>query len=314
MEISIIITVYNKAPYLPACLDSCLGQKAPEGSFEVIAVNDGSTDNSLELLQQRAAADSRLRVMDQPNAGLSMARNKGMEAACGRYVWFVDADDRIAEDAVRLLLEHTASHPDVVSLCAQTEGVAEVRNAFPMKACSGKTLLIGNSFEDCAPFYLLRLDFLRKQGLSFYPGICHEDAEFTPRMLYLAERVEICPEVLYIVWPDPNSLGRHPVVKRAYDLVTVAASLSDFCRREVSEAEVAAVFAFRIAKALNNGLHVICGFSREEQRAYNGFLYRHRRLFRAMGGLVKYRLERALFRLFPRHAVAVYRCMKGGRV
>ena len=313
MHLSIIITVYNKEAFLPKCLASCLGQEAPSDSYEVIAVNDGSTDGSLAVLRQFAAEDARLRVIDQPNAGLSEARNNGAAAAKGACLWFVDADDHIAPDAVKTLLAQLSAQPDVVAFRARTEGVAEDRNLLPEGLRSGRELLCGNRFEDCVPFYLFRSDFLRERQLRFYPGLCHEDAEFTPRMLYEAERVAVCGKVLYHVFSDPRSLGRFPVVKRAYDLVTVAESLAAFRRQRVTEPEAAEVFSFRIAKALNNALSIICFFDGKERKAFNGYLYKHRHLFREMGGLAKYRLERALFRLFPKHVVEVYVCMKGGR-
>ncbi|MBO4402216.1 MAG: glycosyltransferase [Bacteroidales bacterium] len=315
IPLSIIITVYNKADYLPRCIESCLQQReVPQDCYEVIAVNDGSTDGSLAILQQYAAADARLRIIDQPNAGLSMARNNGAAAAKGAYLWFVDADDHIAPDALKTLLAQMSAMPDVVAFRAQTEGEAEERNLLPPGLYSGRDLLRGNMFEDCAPFYLFRAEFLRDWRLRFYPGICHEDAEFTPRMLYVASEVSVCDKVLYHVSPAPQSLGRQPSVKRAYDLVTVAESLAAFRRQQMVGPESAAVFSFRLSKALNNALSIIVMFGSKEQKAFEEALQGHRSLFQEMGGLAKYRLERMLFRLFPRHCVSVYRCMKGGRV
>ena len=314
IPLSIIITVYNKASYLARCLESCLQQQVPQDCYEVVAVNDGSTDDSFSVLQEFAAKDALLRIIDQPNAGLSMARNNGAGAAHGAYLWFVDADDRIAPDAVQTLLAQVETQPDAVAFHARTEGVAGERNLLPPGRHSGRELLRGNLFVDCAPFYLFRADFLRDWRLRFYPGICHEDAEFTPRMLYVASEVSVCDKVLYQVSPAPQSLGRQPSVKRAYDLVTVAESLAAFRRQQLMDPEATAAFSFRISKALNNALSIIVMFDKREQKAFEEALYGHRSLFGEMGGLAKYRLERLLFRLFPRHCVTVYRCMKGGRV
>lgn len=312
--ISIIITVYNKAEYLPRCLESCLNQQeVPAGSYEVIAVDDGSTDESPAILGEYVAKWPFLRVITQPNAGLSVARNNGVAEAKGAYLWFVDADDHIAPDAVKTLLAQESAMPDVVAFRAQTEGEKEERNLLPPGMYAGQALLRGNLFEDCAPFYLFRKEFLRDWRLSFYPGICHEDAEFTPRMLYVASEVSVCEKVLYHVSPAPNSLGRHPSLKRAYDLVTVADSLADFCQQHQMRPEVADVFSFRISKALNNALSIIVMFDDNEQKSFDSHLYDHKYLFGEMGGLKKYRLERVLFRLFPQHVVEVYRYMKGIR-
>ncbi|MDR1123958.1 MAG: glycosyltransferase, partial [Elusimicrobiota bacterium] len=91
--ISIIIPVYNTGRYLPRCLDSVLAQTFKD--FEVIAVNDGSSDNSANILADYAKKDSRIKVITQANQGQSMARNNGLKAARGRFVYFIDSDDYI---------------------------------------------------------------------------------------------------------------------------------------------------------------------------------------------------------------------------
>lgn len=97
--VSVIIPIYNASPYLRACLDSVLGQTMRE--IEVLCVNDGSTDGSAAILVEYAAHDARVRVISQTNAGQGAARNRGLQEARGEYVWFVDADDEIAEpDAI----------------------------------------------------------------------------------------------------------------------------------------------------------------------------------------------------------------------
>ncbi len=91
IKVSVIIPVYNAAAFLDDCLGSLLSQTLRE--IEVIAVNDGSSDSSLEILRGYEAADTRLKVIDQPNAGAGNARNTGLAAASGEYLSFLDADD-----------------------------------------------------------------------------------------------------------------------------------------------------------------------------------------------------------------------------
>lgn len=109
--ISIIIPVYNVAPYLRMCMDSVCGQTFQD--IEIIAVNDGSPDNSLEILKEYAAKDSRIVIIDQDNAGLSAARNAGLEKASGEYVLFLDSDDWIDLNTCELAykaIRKNASH------------------------------------------------------------------------------------------------------------------------------------------------------------------------------------------------------------
>ncbi|MDY0090037.1 MAG: glycosyltransferase [Flavobacteriaceae bacterium] len=102
-HISIIIPVYNAGKYLSECLDSVLSQIFRD--FEVICVNDGSTDNSSDILNRYKSLDNRIIIIDQPNQGVSVARNKGIEMAKGVYIGFVDADDTIEPDMYRVLYD-----------------------------------------------------------------------------------------------------------------------------------------------------------------------------------------------------------------
>ena len=99
--ISVIVPVYNVAEYLPRCLDSILAQT--HTNIEVIAVNDGSTDDSGSICDKYAEIDSRVKVIHQQNGGVSAARNAGLNAACGAWIAFVDADDWIEPDMYELM-------------------------------------------------------------------------------------------------------------------------------------------------------------------------------------------------------------------
>ncbi|MCQ2420443.1 MAG: glycosyltransferase [Clostridia bacterium] len=101
--ISVIVPVYNVAQFLPRCVDSILAQSFRD--FEVILVDDGSTDESGALCEQYAKTDSRIRVIHQENRGLSGARNTGIEHAVGAYLAFIDSDDFVPGYMLRDLLD-----------------------------------------------------------------------------------------------------------------------------------------------------------------------------------------------------------------
>lgn len=103
MKISVIIPVYNVEKYLSKCLNSLICQSFQD--IEFICINDGSTDNSLNLLEQYALKDSRIKVITQPNKGPACARNKGLSIATGEYISFVDSDDFIENDAFERLIQ-----------------------------------------------------------------------------------------------------------------------------------------------------------------------------------------------------------------
>ena len=103
MEISVIIPVYNKTMYIGRCLKSIFLQDFP--SFEVIAVDDGSTDASGKICDQWAETEPRLHVYHIPNGGVTAARRHGLEHSQGRYVMFVDADDRLMKGALQRMYD-----------------------------------------------------------------------------------------------------------------------------------------------------------------------------------------------------------------
>lgn len=111
--ISIIIPVYNAAQYLPQCLDSVIGQTY--SNLEIICINDGSTDTSSAILHHYATQDSRMVVIDQPNRGISATRNRGLSAATGDYILFVDSDDWIdIETCSQAMAAIQETHADLV--------------------------------------------------------------------------------------------------------------------------------------------------------------------------------------------------------
>lgn len=103
MKVSIIIPVYNAAEYVEMCLDSCFIQSYVD--IQVVAVNDGSTDSSGELLDRYAAREIRLKVVHTFNQGVTLARKTGIDVACGEWLFFLDSDDFIEPDSIRLLLQ-----------------------------------------------------------------------------------------------------------------------------------------------------------------------------------------------------------------
>jgi CDP-glycerol glycerophosphotransferase len=208
--ISVIIPVYNVAAYLPGCLDSVLG---PGGDVEVIAVDDASPDGCGALLDARAAADPRLRVIHlRANGGAGPARNAGLACAAGEYVWFVDADDRLAGGALAAVTAALASRPDVLLIDWVTvrgdgdgdgeAGQGEHRVSGREEPSPGRDILAGvpaaGTTLERQPRLLdltmtswsklLRREFLAGLGVCFGPGI-HEDIIVTCAALLAAESV-----------------------------------------------------------------------------------------------------------------------------
>ena len=216
-RVSIVVPVYNVERYLGACLDSVLRQTF--GDFELICVDDGSTDGSSAILAEYAARDRRVKVITQANAGLSAARNAGISMATGEYICFIDSDDWIADDAMetcvsvceRDALDHfvfaSTSVPEI-------EGVKEPDYVVPAELCGKMTdgasllqTLIGNGgYFPAVPLRFMRRKSIIQAKLSFPEGLIHEDVYFTPLAMTTAEKAEATSKCLYFRRIRSNSI------------------------------------------------------------------------------------------------------------
>lgn len=233
---SIIIPVYNVQQYLPHCLDSVLAQTCPD--WEAVCVNDGSTDGSLAILNEYASKDKRFRIIDQPNGGLSAARNAGIRAAKGEYVFFLDSDDWIVPDALEHLSRNVHGQD---MLCFAGRKFIEAEQAyhqpdvlpeatyFSGMAYYNANALVPRDFPFvCAVLRIYRRAFLIKNQLGFQEGIYHEDNLFTPMACYHAAEVSVIPDCLYIYRIRPQSIMTTDTPKRKEDMIRVANILAAF--------------------------------------------------------------------------------------
>lgn len=123
-QITVVVPVYNVEEYLSWCLDSLLGQTLED--IEIIAVNDGSTDGSLEILKSYASKDPRIRIIDKENGGLSSARNVGIRAATAPLVCFLDSDDRFTPDACEVIVKAFEDEKSGCESCGRNDEVSPV--------------------------------------------------------------------------------------------------------------------------------------------------------------------------------------------
>ena len=318
-KISIVIPVYNTKDWLPRCLESVASQGVPEEDYEIVIVNDGSTDGSEAVAAEFAAGRPNVRMLSQPNAGLSAARNAGLAAAGGQYVWFVDSDDRIAPESLPKILVACASGPDVVALGSAREGAACIRpdGYYPPELAgsvlSGREIMRRRGLKSvCSPFYVFRRQFLADGGFCFLPGIFHEDEEFTPRVLHAAAAVTFVPEVCYIAFAREGSITRKANPKRSADLLTVAARL-DAHAAGLPKAD-RYLFSRQVTDVLNAAMKLSRDYSPEQCAKLQEKLYQSRRLFVHLTRcrIPKFVFEGWALRLFPRRSLRVYRLLQGG--
>ncbi|MDP2809868.1 MAG: glycosyltransferase [Rhodocyclaceae bacterium] len=196
--LSLIVPVYNVAPYLPQCLESLCALTPP--ADEIIVVDDGSTDDCPRILTEFAARLPQMRVIRQENSGLSAARNTGLDAARGKYLAFVDSDDFVEPDAYAEALRLAEEEQlDMVLLNADYhfEGRqadyaiyadAEVTGIVPGREWLRQRLRAGRLLH-MVWMHLYRRDFIEANCFRFVPRLIHEDVIWTTRALLAAQRV-----------------------------------------------------------------------------------------------------------------------------
>ena len=202
--LSIVIAMYNIEDYIRYCLDSCVNQEnVQDGDYEIIIVNDGSTDNSLAIAQEYAASRDNVRIVSQENAGLSAARNTGMDNAQGEYIWFVDGDDAISKDAVSIILANISKDGADAYMCNfstfESEGLIDTSDFKAYNNLSGAE--IHEKHLHILPMMawltIYRTDCLRSHGLQFLPGIYHEDFEFSVKAHHCMSSISFIGQSLY---------------------------------------------------------------------------------------------------------------------
>lgn len=236
MKFSVIIPVYNVEAYLQACLDSVLNQTFED--WEAICVNDGSTDNSVTILEEYEHKDGRFKIVNQPNGGLSSARNTGLKAAAGDYVLFLDSDDWLESNALEKVSESLADE-DMLCFSGRRFFEKEGRNheadqLKPREYTTGMDYYNENalSVRDfafvCVVLRAYKRGFLLSNDLWFKEGIFHEDNLFTPFACYYAEKVKVINDCLYDYRVRANSITTTGNVKRLRDLLGTANTLAAF--------------------------------------------------------------------------------------
>ena len=233
-RLSIIIPVYNTAVYIDRCLESI--QRIPLKEIEVITVNDGSTDDSLEKLKQWKDKFPLMHIIEQPNGGLSVARNNGMSVATGDYIWFIDSDDWIDPGKVLECLELAESNQlDLISFgIVLSDGNSVLRDLALSGVENDDIVFTGRDYylhnyvhaSACVAFY--RREFLLEKQFRFLQGVLSEDQEFTPRVYFLAERVMYHRQCLYFYYQRPGSIQKSITPKKFWDFLHIARSLRDF--------------------------------------------------------------------------------------
>jgi glycosyltransferase involved in cell wall biosynthesis len=205
IALSIIIPVYNTAKYIQKCFDSLQDLEVIGCKYEVLLINDGSTDNSIEIINSIALSNANVIVISHENQGLSGTRNVGINNAKGEYVLFLDSDDWLNGTVIaKLLTQVKKDNLDLLSYGLEffdennkSLGVREKHPLVYEQIISGKEALIQGYQPSSSCLFLYKTDFLKDNKLYFYPKIAQQDIEFTTRIMILAKTLYFSSEIGY---------------------------------------------------------------------------------------------------------------------
>lgn len=320
MKLSIVVPVYNVEQYVRKCILSIINQDDELfNTFEVIIVNDGSKDKSVERIQNLVDKYDNISLINQENMSLSVARNNGMAAAKGDYVWFIDSDDWISRDAVKYVMPYLDGKNDIVTI---NYTVVREDGKFPVSTPYSEPLTFSGrvsfrqhcEFATMAQRGIYRMKFMTDNHLAFMPGVYNQDDELCLRASYLAEQVTFLPKPIYYflrtTGDKHKSIMNNIKPKLGYDYLTVSKSLVDFSEECIKEKDIFKSFQQHIAVLINMGLRAISKCPEEAQKEYIE-MYREfglKRCYYRAGG--KYLVEGILFSLFPKKMIQIYKMLK----
>ena len=216
-KVSIIVPVYNVEKYLSRCLDSIVNQTLQD--IEIICVNDGSTDGSLEILKEYASKDKRIKIINQENQGLGAARNSGIKVARGAYIGFVDSDDWIDKNYYESLFKKANFLNADIARCGYIECVDEQCtdshfNNVIHNACAKNRNLGINEHSVVVWNAIYRKNFLETNKILFENINCAEDIPFTCKTTFLANKiVPVEGSYYYYNQDNPNQLSKMSIEK-----------------------------------------------------------------------------------------------------
>lgn len=233
-KISVIIPIYNTSSYLRQCLDSVLAQDFDD--YEVICVNDGSTDNSLEILREYQKKSSKIKIIDQVNSGVATTRNTGVSNASGDFLAFLDSDDFIKENYLSKLYNTALKTDSDVVICNFYRYYEQFNLAKPVfyKFRKGQfdkyEILKGLIPDNLIHSYLWNKLWKREifEGCEVFPNMKFEDLAIMSQLIYKADKITVIPDTLYYYRIRKTSIVRNISLQTQNDYIKAYALIRLF--------------------------------------------------------------------------------------
>lgn len=241
-KLSILIAAYNVEQFIERCVLSCYNEKL-SSSYEIIVVNDGSTDDTAEIIETLKNKVPNLKLVSKSNSGLGAARNTGLQHALGKYAWMIDGDDFLTEDAVKTVLSNLSSGLDVYAynfnITDEAGNVIKIQytDVFPEHIITGSEYYALNYESSYTPQFIFKKSLFDDNNIWFQERINMQDSEILPRLLYHVNKIVYNASAVYNYVQHETSFTntKNPSKRLQYfkSIMTVNASLEDF-KKEIS--------------------------------------------------------------------------------
>ena len=227
LRLSIIVPIYNVEQYLEECVNSLFQQDINIDEYEIILINDGSTDKSDEIAKRMAEKYRNITLLTQDNSGQSVARNKGLDLAKGKYIMFVDSDDRLFPNVLGRLL--TVAEKNNLDVCAyriqyfDAEGKKHDGSIQPFptdRVFDGHYAVTHGADIGAVWLNLYSQSMIERHNLRFLEGVYHQDVDFNLQMYAFAKRIMFTGIVAYYYRFVPGSSTRMPNKEKTIKLIT----------------------------------------------------------------------------------------------
>lgn len=294
--ISVIVPVYNAGKYVEECILSLLNQDY--SNIEIILVNDGSVDDSIDICNFYKEKDDRVKVIDKNNEGASVARNCGLNIARGDYISFVDSDDFVSRELyVKLISLIDKNNSDCAALTeyvVNKNGGARFQNGRLLSSNEALGFLFELQFPTSVWAYLYKRSAVANIRLNSEVHF-YEDLEFNARVFLNSESISCCSEELYFYRQHSDSTNSHGVSAKRLTCLSIADSLSGIILREQDEVLIDKL-NFLEAYMILSVLEPIENPISDDHSHYINFTSSHIR--KSISGIVKSKVVPLKFKLY----------------